>query len=85
MDNTCFKGTNGGGTMHYLPDCKSYLGTSNFRFDDFDTSPDSGAGNTIDNKARRDTIVRSMYTADKKYPDSLYSQSGTREGQFSLA
>lgn len=80
------KGTGGGGTMHYLPDCSSYMGTSTFRYDDFDTAVSSNAGNNTDNTARLTSMVRSLYSAENPYTEvRIDTSANIREGQFSLA
>lgn len=77
------KGTGAGGTRHWLPDCGSFMGVSTFRFDDFDTAPSSHAGNGDDNKARNESFVRSLYTAENNYYDRVLDTSANvREGQY---
>ena len=80
------KGTGGGGTMHYLPDCTSFMGTSTFRYDDFDTAVSSKAGNNTDNEARNTSMVRSLYSAENPYSEvRIDTSANVREGQFTLA
>lgn len=77
------KGTGAGGNQHWLPDCSAFIGTSTFRFDDFDTAPSSHAGNDADNKARNDSFVRSLYTAENNYYDrTIDTSANVREGQY---
>lgn len=77
------KGTGAGGNQHWLPDCTSFIGTSTFRFDDFDTAPSSNAGNDTDNTARKNSFVRSLYTAENNYYErKLDTSANVREGQY---
>ena len=80
------KGTGGGGTMQYLPDCTSFMGTSTFRYDDFDTAVSSHAGGKTDNEARNTSMVRSLYSAENPYSEvRIDTSANVREGQFTLA
>lgn len=74
------KGTQSGGMRHWLPDCSSYNGTSQFRYDDFDTG--SNAGNTTDRKSRQDAWGRSKYTYEKPYSATMVdAAANVRDGQ----
>lgn len=80
------KGTGGGQAAPWLPDCSSYMGTSTFRYDDFDTAVSSNAGNNADNEARNKSFVRSLYSAEAPYSEvKIDTSANIREGQFSLA
>lgn len=77
------KGTGAGGRQHSIPDCTSFMGTSTFAFDDFDTAPSSNAGNDTDNQKRNESFVRSLYTAENNYYDrQLDTSANVREGQY---
>lgn len=79
------KGTNAGGHHFWLPDCSTYNGTSVFRYDDFDTGVNSGAGNNVDNEMRTKCLARSMYNGEQQYSAvSVDSSANIREGQFVL-
>ena len=74
------KGTQSGGMRHWLPDCSSYNGTSQFRYDDFDTG--TTAGNKTDRKSRQDTWGRSKYSAETPYSATMVdTAANVREGQ----
>ena len=75
------KGTQSGGMRHWLPDCSSYNGTSQFRYDDFDTG--TTAGNKTDRKSRQDAWGRSKYSAETPYSATMVdTAANVREGQF---
>lgn len=77
------KGTANGGHSHWLPDCRSYIGTSTFRYDDFDTAVASNAGNNADNEARSASLARSMYNAETQYSARYVDTSANLlEGQY---
>lgn len=79
------KGTANGGHSYWLPDCRSYIGTSTFRYDDFDTAVSSNAGNNADNEARTTSLARSMYNAENQYSArSVDTSANLREGQYRL-
>lgn len=79
------KGTMGGGQSHWLPDCRSYMGASTFRYDDFDTAVSSNAGNNTDNDARNKSLARSLYNSEKPYTAVLIDTTANiREGQYFL-
>lgn len=76
------KGTQNGGHTHWLPDCSSYMGTSQFRYDDFDTAISSHAGNNADNNARDTALARSKYNSEVVYSARLVDTTqNVREGQ----
>lgn len=75
------KGTNHGGHTFWLPNCNGALGV--FNYSNFDTSPNSGAGNDADNEARNTAMVRSLYNYDKQYSARLVDTSlNVIEGQY---
>ena len=74
------KGTQSGGMRHWLPDCSSYNGTSQCRYDDFDTG--SNAGNRAGGESRQTAWVRSKYSAEAAYSATMVDTAGNvREGQ----
>ena len=74
------KGTQSGGMRHWLPDCSSYNGTSQFRYDDFDTG--SNAGNKTDRESRQTAWGRSKYTSIEPYSATMVdTAANVREGQ----
>lgn len=75
------KGTGHGGHGFWLPNCKGQLGV--FDYSNFDTNPASGAGNTADNAARKQSMVRSLYNAEHPYSAKIIDTSANlREGQY---
>ena len=75
------KGTQSGGMRHWKPDCSSYNGTSQCRYDDFDTG--GNAGNKTDRKTRQDALGRSKYSVEKPYSATMVdTAANVREGQF---
>ena len=74
------KGTQSGGMRHWLPDCSSYNGTSQCRYDDFDTG--SNAGNKTDRESRQTAMGRSKYTNIEPYSATMVdTAANVREGQ----
>lgn len=74
------KGTQSGGMRHWLPDCSSYNGTSQFRYDDFDTG--TTAGNKTDRESRQTAWGRSKYSAETPYSATMVdTAANVREGQ----
>ena len=74
------KGTQSGGMRHWLPDCSSYNGTSQFRYDDFDTG--ANAGNKTDRENRQTAMGRSKYTNIEPYSATMVdTAANVREGQ----
>ena len=74
------KGTQSGGMRHWLPDCSSYNGTSQFRYDDFDTG--TTAGNKTDRESRKTALVRSKYSDENPYSATMVdTAANVREGQ----
>lgn len=77
------KGTGSGGHSFYLPDCNGPIGM--IKYSNFDTSPNSGAGNNDDNAARKQAIVRSIYNADKPYTMiSVITDVNKQAGQYQV-
>ena len=74
------KGTQSGGMRHWLPDCSSYNGTSQFRYDDFDTG--TTAGNKTDRESRQTAWGRSKYSVETPYSATMVdTAANVREGQ----
>lgn len=77
------KGTGSGGHTFYLPDCNGSIGMINYQ--NFDTSPNSGAGNGADNEARQQAMVRSLYNTDKPYTmTSVITDVNRQAGQYQV-
>lgn len=77
------KGTGSGGHSFYLPDCNGSIGMINYQ--NFDTSPNSGAGNNDDNAARKQAMVRSLYNSDKPYTmTSVITDVNRQAGQYQV-
>lgn len=77
------KGTGSGGHSFSLPDCNGSIGMINYQ--NFNTSPDSGAGNNVDNDARRQAMVRSVYNANNPYTlTSVVTDVNRKEGQYQV-
>jgi len=75
------KGTGHGGHTHWLPDCNGPKGV--FNYSNFDTNPASGMGNDLDNEARKQSMVRSLYSSDEPYTEKIVDTSkNVREGQY---
>lgn len=75
------KGTGHGGHTFWLPDCTGTLGV--FNYSNFDTNPDSGAGNDVDNEARNAAMTRSIYKPTYQYSAKLIDTSANvLEGQY---
>ena len=78
------KGTGHNGHGFWLPNCNGQLGV--FNYSNFDTNPASGAGNSDDNKARKESMVRSMYNAENPYSAKIVDTSANvREGQYVMS
>lgn len=74
------KGTQSGGMRHWKPDCSSYNGTSQFRYDDFDTG--TTAGNKTDRESRQTAWGRSKYSVETPYSATMVdTAANVREGQ----
>ena len=75
------KGTGHGGHSFWLPNCNGTLGV--FNYSNFDTNPDSGAGNNADNEARNTAMTRSLYNPTYQYSAKLVDTSANvLEGQY---
>lgn len=75
------KGTGHGGHSFWLPNCNGTLGV--FNYSNFDTDPDSGAGNDADNEARSTAMARSLYNPTYQYSARLVDTSANvLEGQY---
>ena len=73
--------TGDGGHSFWLPNCKGTLGV--FNYSNFDTNPDSGAGNNADNEARNTAMTRSLYNPTYQYSAKLVDTSANvLEGQY---
>ena len=77
------KGTGrSGGSEFWLPSCEN-IGA--FNYSNFDTDPNSGAGNCDDNEARRVAMARSKYSPENPYSASLIDTSANvAEGQYQV-
>lgn len=78
------KGTGHKGHTHWLPDCNGTIGV--FNYSNFDTSPDSGAGNSDDNTARTTAFTRSLYKYDNQYSvRSVDTSINVADGQYQIS
>lgn len=78
------KGTGHGGHTFWLPNCNGQMGV--FNYSNFDTSPDSKAGNDADNEARKIAMARSVYNSDYQYTAALVDTiANVREGQYQIS
>ena len=56
-----------------------------FNYSNFDTDPDSGAGNDADNEARNTAMTRSLYRPTYQYSAKLVDTSANvLEGQYQV-
>lgn len=70
-----------GGTVNLLPHCTGNIGV--FDYSNWDTDPDSHAGNCQDNAAREKMMARSLYNAYAPYGLTLIDRSiNINEGQY---
>lgn len=77
------KGTGHGGHTFYLPDCNGSIGMINYQ--NFDTSPDSRAGNNVDNEMRDQAMVRSVYSYNNPYTlTSVVTDVNVAAGQYQV-
>lgn len=77
------KGTGSAGHSHYLPNCNGSIGMINYS--NFDTSPDSGAGNGDDNEARNKAMTRSLYNPETPYTmTSVVTDVNRQDGQYQV-
>lgn len=77
------KGTNHGGHTFYLPNCTGTIGS--FNYSNFDVSPDSNAGNDVDNETRTTAMARSLYNYENQYSARLVDTSANvLEGQYQV-
>lgn len=75
------KGLPGTGHSHWLPNCNGTIGMINYS--NFDTSYKSDIGNKDDKEARHKSMVRSLYSAENPYSESIIDSSASiREGQY---
>lgn len=79
---TMGKGTGHGGHSHWLPHCTSQIGV--FDYSNFDTALASHAGNELDNTARNEAIVRSLYGPNNPY-GSIDTALNVQEGQYVIS
>lgn len=77
------KGTGlSGGSKFWLPNCES---EGMYDYSNFDTDPESGAGNEDDNNARRTAMARSLYNSTNRYGvDSVDTSANVQEGQYQV-
>lgn len=61
------KGTGSQGHGDWMPDCE--VDVNVFNYSNFNTDPDSGAGNDADNEARNEGFLRCKYSANNPYGD----------------
>lgn len=79
------KGTGHAGHTFYLPDCTMGINDFTKSFAQFDTHPESGAGNCQDNQARNTAFGRMLYTHLQPYSYmNLDSSRNLAEGQYSV-
>lgn len=75
------KGTGHKGHTFCLPNCKGSIGMINYS--NFDTNPESGAGNIDDNNARNTAMARSLYNYENQYSAKIIDTSlNLKEGQY---
>lgn len=78
------KGTGSAGHSHYLPNCNGSIGGINYS--NFDTSPNSGAGNGTDNEARNKAMTRSLYNFETQYTvTSVVTDVNVQDGQYVIS
>lgn len=71
----------GGSHSFWLPNCSGTIGS--FNYSNFNTSPNSGAGNNTDNEARNTAMTRSLYNPEYQYSAKLVDTSANvLEGQY---
>lgn len=71
------KGTGSTGHGDWLPDCNAPINV--FNYSNFDTDPESHAGDAADNEARNKAMLKSKYDAQHPYGDIEFS---AHEGQY---
>lgn len=75
------KGTGHGGHTFWLPNCNGTL--NYFNYSNFDTNPESGAGNDADNEARDTALARSLYNYSNQYSErTVDTSANVLEGQY---
>lgn len=76
------KGTGrSGGSEFWLPSCNA----DGINYSNFDTDPNSGAGNCDDNEARRVALARSKYGPANPYGvNSVDTSANVNEGQYQV-
>lgn len=75
------KGTGHKGHSFWLPNCNGQLGV--FNYSNFDTAPESEAGDAADREARHTAMARSVYNAENPYSAQLVDTSANiAEGQY---
>lgn len=68
------KGTGHGGHSHWLPHCTSTRNV--FDYSNFDTDPNSGMGNDLDNNARNAAFARTKYKTTNVYSANIIDTTG---------
>ena len=75
------KGTGHKGHTFWLPNCSGSIGIINYS--NFDTSVESGAGNSDDNNARKVALTRSLYSNENPYSSKLIDTTeNIKDGQY---